>query len=112
MTETPFCMVLTTTNSQENCDAIISRLLSAQLVACIQTLPVSSHYRWEGKICSDQEILLLMKTQSRHYQAVELAIREVHCYEIPQIIQVPVTDGFQAYLHWIETVTLHPEERG
>ncbi|QMV16445.1 divalent-cation tolerance protein CutA [Vibrio spartinae] len=112
MAETPFCMVLTTINSQEGCQTIISRLLSAQLVACIQTFPINSHYRWEGEICTDQEILLLMKTQSRHYQAVELAIREVHCYEVPQIIQIPVTDGFQAYLHWIETVTQHPEEQG
>lgn len=96
------CMVLTTTNSQESANRLIDALFDAGLAACIQTMEISSHYLWEGKRRQDKEVLLIIKTLSRHYTEVETVITASHPYEIPQIVQVPFSAGFNPYLSWIE----------
>lgn len=57
-----YCMVLSTTSNEKNRDQIIKGLLDAQLAACIQTMPIESHYVWKGEICTDNEWLLVIKT--------------------------------------------------
>ncbi|WP_165313794.1 divalent-cation tolerance protein CutA [Vibrio ziniensis] len=101
-----FCIVLTTTNSQEVTQQLIRNLLSNQLAACIQTLPINSHYIWEGEVCNDEEILLVIKTQAHLFSQIEGVIEQIHNYEVPQLVQVPITDGFNPYLKWIEANTL------
>lgn len=100
-----FCIVLTTTNSQDVTQQLIRYLLSNQLAACVQTLPINSHYIWEGEVCNDEEILLVIKTQSKLFEQITEAIEQFHNYEVPQIVQVPITDGFNPYLQWIEANT-------
>jgi len=100
-----FCIVLTTTNSKENKQQLIDHLLLKQLVACVQTMPIESHYIWQGEVCVDEEILIIMKTHKLHYVEVEKAIEQIHDYEVPQIVQVPIVDGFNPYLEWIKSVT-------
>ncbi|NOI82090.1 divalent-cation tolerance protein CutA [Vibrio tubiashii] len=100
-----FCIVLTTTNSQENSQGIISAVLGKQLAACIQTMPIESHYVWNGSLCSDKETLLIMKTKKACYAELEQVIVSAHDYEVPQIVQVPFVEGFNPYLAWIEENT-------
>lgn len=101
----PYSIVLTTTNSPENRDKLINEVLQQQLAACIQTLAIDSHYVWKGEVCSDNEILLIIKTTRRCYPALEQLIAEHHVYETPQIVQIPFKEGFNPYLAWLNENT-------
>ncbi|WP_342609877.1 divalent-cation tolerance protein CutA [Vibrio tritonius] len=100
-----FCIVLTTTNKQENAQLMIQSLLEQKLAACIQTMPISSHYVWQGEVCRDDEVLLVIKTQLECYSDVEQTVAALHDYDVPQIVQVPITEGFHPYLAWIKQNT-------
>ncbi len=72
------------------------------MAACVNILPgIRSVYRWQGKLESAQEILLLIKSHSQAYPALEQLIQRLHPYELPEIIAVPVENGLPAYLDWI-----------
>ncbi|MCG6214036.1 divalent-cation tolerance protein CutA [Vibrio furnissii] len=111
MDKQAFCMVLTTTNRPENAQQITHSLLSKQLAACVQSMPIQSHYLWNGEVCCDAEILLIIKTRRACYADLEQEIAQLHCYEVPQIVQVPIVDGFNPYLTWIEKNTPTTETR-
>ncbi len=97
-----FCIVLTTTNNEAVKQHLVDIILSNKLAACIQTMPIESHYVWEGTVCDDKEILLSIKTQTKHYKKLVDLIEEHHDYDVPQIIQVPIVKGFEPYLSWIK----------
>lgn len=100
-----FCITLTTTNNEENCKAIIKEVLGRELAACIQTMPIESHYVWKGELCTDNETLLIMKTKKACYAELEQVIVDTHSYETPQVVQIPFVEGFNPYLSWIEQNT-------
>ncbi|MGL6260823.1 divalent-cation tolerance protein CutA [Vibrio sp. WXL103] len=104
MDATMFAMVLTTAEPGKE-QAIIESLLENKLAACIQTLSINSHYVWQGKICHDDEVLLVIKTQRSLYTRVEQAIQQAHTYDVPQIVMLPFIEGFNPYLAWIEENT-------
>ncbi|MGL4828004.1 MAG: divalent-cation tolerance protein CutA, partial [Vibrio sp.] len=93
---------LTTTNEKSNAEQMSRYLLEHQLAACVQILPIESHYLWEGSYCQDSEFLLVIKTQTVCYLAIEKAIEQLHHYQVPQIIQLPITQGFEPYLAWLK----------
>lgn len=101
-----YCIVLSTVGSQQNRDEIIKSLLDAQLAACIQTMPIESHYVWKGEVCSDNEWLLIIKTRKDLYALVEEKVKDLHEYDVAQIVQVPIVDGFNPYLEWLRQSTL------
>jgi len=80
-------------------------LVSRRLAACVQISDVASTYWWNGSLTHEAEHLLLIKTTTRLYKDVEAAILELHSYEIPEIVQVPVEQGFDRYLNWIDEST-------
>jgi len=81
-------------------------LVAANLAACVNILPAcTSIYRWEGKVEHANEVPLLIKTTLTAYPKMESALRELHPYELPEIIAVPVTAGLPAYLHWVTQET-------
>ena len=94
-------MVLTTVGSKMDAEIIARTLVTEQLAACVQRLPVQSCYRWNEEVIEEPEQLLLIKTTSDRYLDVQARIRELHKYEIPEIIQVPVVRGFDQYLAWV-----------
>lgn len=102
---TEYSAILTTAPNSDQAKRIIDALLSEKLAACIQTIPIESHYVWEGEVCNDNEILLVIKTTNALFREVEQSICEQHEYDIPQIVQLPITDGFNPYLSWISQVT-------
>ena len=84
---------------------IARALVAEKLAACVQRLPIESTYRWKGEVETAQEALLLIKIRATDYAAVEQAIRALHDYEMPEIIALPVAEGFAGYLSWIDEVT-------
>jgi len=97
------CMVITTFADDANGQKIIDALLAARLAACVQVMPIQSFYHWQGKVNRDTEKLVLIKTKRSLYAQVQKTILAHHAYEVPEIIQVPITDGFPGYLRWLRT---------
>ena len=97
-------MVLTTC-SADAAPRIAESLVDAKLAGCVQHLPIESTYRWKGNVETATEILLLIKIRAADYSAVEQAILALHDYETPEIIALPVRQGFAGYLSWLGEVT-------
>lgn len=97
-----YCLVITTYAGEENGKKIIDTLLTERLAACVQVMPIQSYYHWQGEIANDDEKLLLIKTKSSLYTKVEKAIIAHHAYELPEVIQLPISAGFSGYLNWLE----------
>lgn len=82
-------------------------LVSERLAACVSLLPgITSVYRWEGEIHRDAEVLLMIKTTLDCVEPLTERLRQLHPYEVPEIIAVPITEGLADYLSWITTCTL------
>jgi periplasmic divalent cation tolerance protein len=96
-------LILTTAGSSEEANRIAHALVKRRLAACANIIgPMHSVYRWNDAIENAEEWLLLIKTSEEKYDAVELAIRELHTYELPECIAIPIESGAAAYLRWIE----------
>lgn len=96
-------IVSTTTDSRELADAIAAALIEQRLAACVQISgPLTSVYRWQGKVETSQEWLCTAKTTAERFEEVAAAIRQLHSYDEPEIIAVPIVAGSPGYLQWIE----------
>ncbi|WP_013320905.1 divalent-cation tolerance protein CutA [Gloeothece verrucosa] len=105
---TDYGIVLVTTSSPEEAKVIASALVESQLAACVTVIPVQSIYRWQGEINEDQEWQLIIKTRLELFRALSDKVIELHSYEVPEIIALPIVAGSQAYLNWIgENVRLN-----
>jgi len=80
-------------------------LVERRLVACVNVTPVHSYYRWKGEFCSDPEHLLILKTRKSMADEVITAIKQLHSYDVPEIIVVPVIAGYAPYLAWVHAET-------
>jgi periplasmic divalent cation tolerance protein len=101
--QTGKCVVMVACASAEEGRAIAGRLVEKKLAACVQMVPgVESTYRWEGKVVTGQEVLLLIKTGGTQWKALEAEIRAAHSHAVPEILAVPVTAGLTAYLAWMD----------
>ena|ERR1041385_1230746 len=96
-------LVLSTAGSQDEAKKIATILVERRLAACVNIVPrIQSVYRWEGKIESSEEFLLLIKTIRVREEALRSAIRELHSYELPEFIVISIESGSAEYLKWIE----------
>jgi periplasmic divalent cation tolerance protein len=106
-----YIMVFNTCNSEEIASSIAETLVNDKLAACVNIVKgVESVYQWQGKIEHEQEILLIIKTRQSLFPQLEQAIQELHDYELPEIIAVPVEIGEKNYLNWIQSATLATEK--
>ena len=97
-----FAIILTTVSAVEEGQSIAKILVEKQLAACINIIPkISSVYRWEGKVHSESEILLLIKTTKDLEAEVYREVQAVHSYTTPELITLPITNGSEAYLDWM-----------
>ena len=95
-------LVLTTTGSEADARKIAEMLVERRLAACVNIIPrIQSVYRWLGKVENAEEFLLIAKTSQGKEQEVHAAIREMHSYELPECISIPIQGGSAAYLQWI-----------
>lgn len=105
--EIQYIIVMITTPSKEVGEQIANALLEKKLAACVNMLaPVNSHYTWEGATTHDEEILLVVKSKANlfHNYLVPV-VQEIHPYQVPEIIALPILMGSDSYLAWIGEVT-------
>lgn len=97
-----YLQVLTTVGSEDEAKRISSELVERRLAACVQTIgPISSRYRWQGKIEEAREWICLAKTEASRYPEIEAAIRELHSYDEPEIVATAIVAGSSGYLGWL-----------
>ena len=97
-----YLQVLTTVGSEDEAERISSELVERRLAACVQTIgPISSRYRWPGKIEEAREWICLAKTEASRYPEIEAAIRELHSYDEPEIVATAIVAGSGGYLEWL-----------
>lgn len=96
-------VVTTTVPSQDLAERIADAAITEHLAACAQIAgPITSIYRWQGKVERATEWCCAFKTSPACYAALEARIRSLHPYEVPEIIATPVTHGSPPYLTWIQ----------
>ena len=96
-------IVLTTCGSKEEAEKIARALVERRLAACVNIVPgIESVYRWQGKVESETEWMLVIKTTVGRFEAVREAIRELHSYDLPECIMISIEGGSPEYLKWIE----------
>jgi len=95
-------VVVTTVGTEQQANSIARELVARRLAASVNILPVvRSVYRWKGKVCEDGELMLTIKTLESEYEAISEVIRELHSYELPEILAFAVTRGDHGFLSWI-----------
>jgi len=95
-------MVFMTTATKQEAKKIIQNLLDRRLIACANIAgPVESHFRWQSKIEKAEEFLVLMKSNQKLFAKLAKAIKEMHSYKVPEILAIPIVEGFQPYLKWL-----------
>ena len=95
-------LVMVTVGDAKEALTIARTLVEEKLVACFQIIPgIRSIYRWKGEICDEEEQLFLMKTRSALFPALQDRIRQLHSYEVPEIVSFPIADGLPDYLNWV-----------
>jgi periplasmic divalent cation tolerance protein len=103
--ESPEIVVIFCTIPAAESEAMARALVERKLVACVNVVPVHSYYPWNGEFCSEPEHLLIAKTRESMKTDVIAAIRQLHSYEVPEIIAVPVIAGYAPYLAWVHAET-------
>jgi len=99
-------VVFVTVGSLQDGKAISRVLVEKKLVACVNLIPqVFSIFSWEGSVSEEKECLMILKTRKELYARLEVAVRELHKYDVPEIIAFPVTHGFPEYLAWVRSST-------
>ncbi|HYD49828.1 MAG TPA: divalent-cation tolerance protein CutA [Terriglobales bacterium] len=100
----PAILVLSTAGSAEQAEAIANALVEQALAACVNIIgPMRSIYRWRGAVEREQEWLLLIKSEAEQLARLERCVRELHSYEVPEIITLPITGGSADYLAWLSS---------
>ena len=104
-------IVLTTTANLEEAARLGHALVEEKLAACATLIPaVESIYRWKGRVESSSETMLLLKTGAAQLAALEARLNELHSYETPEFLVLPVDAGSHAYLRWIADALVEPGE--
>ena len=96
-------MVMVTVSGRGEADKIVSVLLESHKAACVNIIPgVLSRFWWQGKIDSAEEVLLLIKTRSSAVPQIIELVKKNHSYTVPEIIALPIINGSDDYLSWID----------
>jgi periplasmic divalent cation tolerance protein len=96
-------MVITTVGNESDARKVAKNLVGRRLVACVNvSAPVRSFYQWKGSLEDETEHMLFMKTRAELFQDLEQALGEIHPYDVPELIAVPIEKGSAAYLGWVD----------
>jgi len=99
----PYIVLFITTATAEEAQRISRVLLEQRKVACVNIVPrVNSLFWWQGKLDSAEESLLIVKTKASQLSEIVPLVKELHSYDIPELIALPIIGGNQDYLEWIQ----------
>ncbi len=99
---TEFVQLTTTTGTRQDAEEIAAELVSRNLAGCVQVSgPIHSTFRWQGKVESAEEWMCTAKTSRAQVAAIQTLLKEIHRYEVPELIATPIVDGSEAYLKWL-----------
>ena len=99
-------LVLTTLPNSDVAAEMAKKVVGERLAACANILPaLRSIYRWQGKLQDENEVLVLLKTRQQQFERLKQRIVELHPYDVPEVIAIPVEQGHKAYLDWIASET-------
>jgi periplasmic divalent cation tolerance protein len=104
-----YCLVLVSVPSEVEAMAIAQSLVQEKLAACASITPIQSIYRWQGQIHAEPEWQLAIKTTQDRFDALERRVLELHSYEVPEILAIPIQAGSAMYLSWIDDSVEHSE---
>jgi len=106
-TASKVALVYVTTSDEEEARRIGSALVDKKLAACVNIIPgMRSIYRWQGKVVNDNECVMLVKAPKDNTETVIEKIREMHSYEVPCVVVIPLIQGLPEYLNWIMNETV------
>ena len=97
-----YSIIISTFGDKESAKKTAKMLVEQRLAACVQLFPIESIYLWKDKITEDDEIVLLIKSKTELFEEITTFIKKNHSYDVPEIIQIPITDGLPQYLNWID----------
>ena len=100
-----YCSIYITTGDEDEARRIGRTLVAERLAACVNILPIKSIYRWEGDVEEEGEMVMFVKTRDELADQVIERVKELHSYEVPCIVSLPITKGNPDYLKWIEEST-------
>jgi periplasmic divalent cation tolerance protein len=104
-------IVFVTAGSEQEAAGIGRTLVEERLAACANIIPsIRSIYRWKGKICDEGEVLIIIKTRTSKYESLQKRVKELHSYEVPEIVSFPVAEGLPQYLDWVVEETKEGDE--
>jgi periplasmic divalent cation tolerance protein len=99
-----YIQISTTTEKKSEAEKISSKLVKMRLAVCAQIMgPIISVYWWKGEIITGEEWLCIIKTHRTLFREVEEVVRDIHPYEVPELVAVPITQGSHDYLSWIDS---------
>ena len=97
-----FYFAMTTTGSEADAARVAKELVERRLVACANVISgLRSFYRWKGELCDESEWLITMKTTAEQIAAIKQTLPEIHPYDEPELIFLPIEDGSDGYLQWV-----------
>jgi len=103
---TDYIVIFVTCASEKEGEKIGHALLEEKLAACVNIVPgLKSLFRWKGKISTEQEVLLIIKTKDTLFEKLKKRVIELHSYEVPEIIALGVLAGYEKYLDWLKKET-------
>lgn len=105
---TDYIVVFVTASSRPEAETIAQVLVEEKLAACVSLMPIHSIYTWESKLCREDEWQLIIKTDLRQFEHLEIRIKQLHSYKVPEIIALPMIKGSVSYLSWISEETQTP----
>jgi len=114
MTNRKFILIYVTTPNAELARTISLALVKERLIACANLLPaMESVYEWRGEIYEEKECVLLLKTRAYLFKQIEKRVQELHTYEVPCIVSLPIQQGSQPYFSWLwsQTTPLIPTRK-
>lgn len=105
-------VVFITAPNEDEAAGIAKALVKSKLAACVNIIKgVRSIYSWRGNLEDDSEVLMIVKTQKKLFSALSEKTKELHSYDLPEIIALPIADGSEDYLMWLrESTEIKPEE--
>ncbi|MFQ5901927.1 MAG: divalent-cation tolerance protein CutA [Thermodesulfobacteriota bacterium] len=101
-----YILILVTAGSSEEAERIGAKLVEEKLAACTSLIPnIKSIFSWKGKLCKEAEVLMIIKSRETLFPKIMDRVKELHSYEVPEIIAFPILFGSDDYLKWMDEET-------